>query len=176
MASDHCIEISATDEGPNTTPTLYGVATDVLVGTFVAYGPTIWNTPDGRRPTPEEVRDTSAVLIRPLVVASTERILGTTAPDRLIQVGGTAGCDRVDLGKPDLTPGGTYVFFLIQVNDSQAKPSGNAALITAWPVDDNGTVSTPGEGDLSIEELKRRMSEGPEALPTNQEPTSGPPG
>jgi hypothetical protein len=150
---DDCIEIvvSSSAGPPEDVRT---VATEVVHGMFDGYGPSRWNTPDGHRPSKLEAQQKPARLIRSLLFTPFEQVVGTgSSLDRAMVPGGVSGCDRVsfDVVAP-LTPGDRYVFFFAPVRDSEGSMAGDLMLIDAWPVLEDGSVSTGFLGDLKFAE------------------------
>ena len=176
--SGDCIEIKVmSSAGPP--DDLRELATEVVLGTFVGYGPSRWNTPDGHRPSKVEAQQKPARLIRSLIITPIEQIVGSgSSIDRAVVRGGILGCDRVsfDVDTP-LTAGATYVFFLFPIQNSEGQLSGDQSMIMAWPVHPDGTVSTGAYGDLQLDAAKDVIINGPRPVvpPSPGEPTSGPP-
>ena len=140
----------------------------------------MWNTPDGHRPSKEEVRETSARLIRPVLIDVEGQIRGAgAAPEHAIVGGGQLGCDIVTYsGDPALTVGQRYVFFLFPILNSELEPSENVLVMAAWPVGRAGVVNTPHEGDMSLDDVKKGIDEGrkPPETPNPAEPWPSGPG
>jgi hypothetical protein len=159
---DDCIEIvvSSSAAPPEDVRTN---ATQVVHGTFDGYGPSRWNTPDGHRPSKLEAHQQPARLIRSLLFAPLEQIIGTGASlDRAMVPGGVSGCDRVSFDPiASLTPGNGYVFFFMPVTDSEGSMAGDLMLIGAWPVREDGSVSTSFLGDLPFSEARDWIVIGP---------------
>jgi hypothetical protein len=163
-AREECHQITILNsQAPQTAGSLGEDATDIVVGVFEGYGQTVWNTPDGHRPSKEEVRETSARLIRPVLIDLKGHIRGVgTAAEHAIVGGGQLGCDIVTYsGDPELRVGQRYVFFLFPILNSELQPSENLLVIAAWPVSESDVVTTPHEGDMSLDEVKRSIEEGP---------------
>ena len=164
---DDCIEIvvsssAAPPEDVRTT------ATEVVHGTFDGYGPSRWNTPDGHRPSKLEAQEKPARLIRSLQFTPIEQIVGTgSSLDRAMVRGGVSGCDRVSFDPVALlAPGDGYVFFLMPVTDSEGSMAGDLTLIEAWPVHEDGSVSTTFLGDLPFAEAREWIVNGPKPRPS----------
>lgn len=131
------------------------IASSILVGTFEGHDAARWNTPDGHRPTPSELMETSARLHRPLRITVERAISGE--PDdagHAFDPGGRLDCDLTALaGGRELTLGRRYVFFLMAVTNSVGAMVGDLQLIDAWPVGADGIVETPGEGSKPLADL-----------------------
>jgi hypothetical protein len=180
-ASQECHQITILNsQAPQTAGSLGEDATDIFVGVFGGYGQPVWNTPDGHRPSTEEVRETSARLIRHVSIDVKGQIRGAgTAAEHAIVGGGQLGCDIVTYsGDPALTVGQRYVFFLFPILNSELEPSENLLVIAAWPVGKADVVNTPHEGDMSLDEVKRSIDEGPKPAetPNPHEPWPSGPG
>jgi hypothetical protein len=168
MASaDDCIEIvvSSSAAPPEDLRTN---ATEVVHGTFDGYGSSRWNTPDGHRPSKLEAQEKPARLIRSSLFTPIEQIVGAGASlDRAMVPGGVSGCDRVSFDPvAPLTPGQQYVFFLMPVLDSEGSMAGDLMLIGAWPVREDGSVSTGFLGDISFREATDWIVNGPKPRPS----------
>ena len=159
---DDCIEIvvSSSAAPPQDVRTN---ATEVVHGTFEGYGPSRWNTPDGHRPSKLEAQQKPARLIRSLLFTPIEHIVGDGASlDRAMVPGGVSGCDRVSFDPvAPLTPGDGYVFFFMPVTDSEGSMAGDLMMIGAWPVRDDGSVSTGFLGDVPLAEARDWIVNGP---------------
>ena len=81
-----------------------------------------------------------------------EQIAGNgSSLDRAMVPGGASGCDRVSFDPvAPLTPGDGYVLFFAPVMDSEGSMAGDLMLIGAWPVLEDGSVSTAFLGDLAV--------------------------
>jgi hypothetical protein len=143
-------------------------ATQVVHGTFDGYGPSRWNTPDGHRPTKLEAQQKPARLIRSLLFTPIEQLVGTGASlDRAMVPGGVSGCDRVSFDPvAPLTPGDEYVFFFAPVTDSEGEMAGDLMLFGAWPVGEDGRVSTSFLGDLPFAKARDWIVNGPTPAPS----------
>lgn len=139
------------------------LATSILVGTFEGHDPARWTTPDGHRPTPSEIRETSARLHRPLRITVEQTPRGS-ADDaaHAFDPGGRLDCDLTALaGGRELTAGQRYVFFLLAVENSIGEMTGDLQLIDAWPIGADDIVETPGEGPKPLADLVRTFESTP---------------
>lgn len=161
-----CYEVVAmpSQEAP-TVGHLDDLATTILVGTFDGHDAARWNTPDGHRPTPSELIETSARLHRPLRITFEQTARGNAGDAaHAFDPGGRLDCDLTALaGGRELTAGRRYVFFLLAVTNSVGDTVGDLQLIDAWPIGDDDTVETPGEGPKPLADLVRTFSSPPPA-------------
>ena len=164
---DDCIEIvvSSSAAPPEDVRT---VATEVVHGTFDGYGPSRWNTPDGHRPSKLEAQQKPARLIRSLELTPIEQIAGNgSSLDGAMVPGGVSGCDRVSFDPvAPLTRDDAYIFFFMPVTDSEGSMAGDMMLIGAWPMRDDGSVSTGFLGDLSFAEARDWIVKGAKPRPS----------
>ncbi len=131
------------------------LATAILVGTFKGHDAARWNTPDGHRPTPSELTETSARLHRPLRITVEQAPRGdANDAAHAFDPGGRLDCDLTALaGGRELIAGRRYVFFLLAVTNSVGDMSGDLQLLDAWPVGADDVVETPGEGPKALRDL-----------------------
>jgi hypothetical protein len=131
------------------------LATSILVGTFDGHDAPRWNTPDGHRPTPSELMETSARLHRPLRITVEQAIRGESEDaSHAFDPGGRLDCDLTAIaGGRELTPGGRYVFFFLAVTNSVGATLEDLQLADAWPVGADDVVETPGEGPIALLDL-----------------------
>lgn len=138
-------------------------ASTILLGTFDGHGEASWNTPDGRRPTPSEVIETSARLHRPIRM-TVERAIRGTAEDagHAFDPSGRLDCDLVAfIGGPELSVGQRYLFFLATVSNSVGVMVGDLQLVEAWPVGADDIVETRQEGPIALSELIKTIERTP---------------
>jgi hypothetical protein len=159
-----CYEVVAIPSaGPPSIERLTGLAAAILVGTFEGHDAARWNTPDGHRPTPSELMETSARLHRPLHITVEQAIRGE--PDdagHAFDPGGRLDCDLTAIaGGRELTLGRRYVFLLMAVEDSVGAMAGDLLLIDAWPVGADDIVETPGEGSKPLADLVKAIERVP---------------
>lgn len=151
-----CYEVEAMpSQAAPTVEHLADLSSAILLGTFDGHDEARWNTPDGHRPTPNELTETSARLYRPLRI-TLERAIRGTAGDaaHAFDPGGRLDCDLVAfIGGPELVQGQRYVFFLLAVTNSVGDEAGDLQLIDAWPVGADDMVETPGEGPKRLADL-----------------------
>jgi DNA-binding phage protein len=174
-----CYAISGTSGGSaQTVQSLSKDATVVVEGSFKSYGSARWNTPNGNRPSKDEVQAKTARLYRPIAVGGLNELVGAVGSKEMTQRGGRLDCDSVLYdGDDDLKAGQDYVYFLVTALDSDEQPTDRLLLLAAWPVRADGKVQTAEEGGLTIAELKQAISNG--GLPPQEtpiEPTTGPQG
>lgn len=152
-------------------------ATSVIVGVFGGYGPAMWNTPDGHRPTRAEFQSAPASLVRPIQIDVKGELKGARAvAERAVQRGGERGCDQITYdGDPVLEDGRRYVFFLVPLADNVGAQLEQQLVLAVWPVGPDDRVDTAKDGKLTLAELKDAIDNGkPETTPNPNEP-SGPP-
>ena len=155
-------------------------ATDIVVGIFAGHGTAEWNTPDGHRPSAQEVQEKTARLIRPISIELKGQIRGarTSAEDAIVR-GGELGCDKVTYtDDTPLTVGQRYLFFMLPLLDSEAQRSDKLLVLAAWPVGKSDVVTTRHEGDMSLADVKKGIDEGPKPAetPNPHEPWPSGPG
>jgi hypothetical protein len=180
-ASEACHQITIqASQSSQTIGSLRKQATNIVVGVFGGFGQARWNTPDGHRPSKEEVRDTSTVLLRSVAIDVKGQIRGArTAAEHAVVGGGQLGCDSVMYSDdPALTVGQRYIFFLFPILNSKLEPSDDLLVIAAWPVGKSDVVSTPQEGDMSLADVKKGIEEGTKPIvgPNPSEPWPSGPG
>ena len=181
-APSGCLVLTATEgQGLETIAELREATTDTVVGVFGGYGEPQWNTPDGKRPTPEEFREKTARLFRSVAIELQGEVRGAREhAARAVARGGTLGCDTTTYqGDPELVENQRYMFFLLEVNDSEGKPSGDYVVVEAWPIGSGDVVKTAADGDLPLPAAIDAAKNGPKvtAPPSPGEPpetTTGP--
>ncbi len=175
----HQLDIPA-GQGGGTIGSLRKDATDIVVGIFAGYGPAEWNTPDGHRPSAQDVQEKTARLIRPISIELKGQIRGArTAAEHAIVRGGELGCDKVTyIDDTPLTVGQRYLFFMLPLLDSEAQRSDKLLVLAAWPVGKSDVVTTAHEGDMSLDDVKKAIDEGPKPpeTPNPNEPWPSGPG
>lgn len=174
----HQLDIPAGQSG-ETIGNLRKDATDIVVGVFGGYGEAEWNTPDGHRPSAQEVQEKTARLIRPISIELKGQIRGArTAAEHAIVRGGELGCDKVTyFDDIPLIVGQRYLFFMLPLLDSEDQRSDKLLVLAAWPVGKSDVVTTPHEGDMSLADVKKGIDEGPKPAETpnpNEPWPSGP--
>lgn len=152
---DKCIAVQvATDFTPFTVKSVAAVSLMVVKGTFQGYGAAFWNTPDGHRPTWDEV-DAGARLVTPLSIAVESTIRSDSDSRRqIVERGGSSGCDSMVYSDVQAIPkGATNLFFISDVQDSTTKIAPFLMLVDAWPIDSDGNVVTPAEETIPLSEV-----------------------
>ncbi len=178
-ASQDCYQIGVeASQAPKAIADLRKDATDILVGVFQGYGEARWNTPDGKRPTPKEVQETTARLNRPMSIDFKEEVRGAeTASEHAIARGGSLGCDSVTYSDDvPLVVGQSYLFFMLPVIDSKEQLSGDLLVIEAWPIAKGDVVETAQDGPMPLADVKTAIEQGPKPTtapsPGEPEPTT----
>lgn len=180
-ASEACHHISIqVGDDRQTIGDLRKDATDIVVGVFGGYGQAEWNTPDGHRPSAQEAQEKTARLNRPLSIELKGQIRGArTAAEHAVARGGMLGCDSVFYSDDmPLTVGQRYLFFMMPIADSEGQLSDDLLVIAAWPVGKSDVVTTPHEGVMSLDEVRKAIDEGPKPAetPNPHEPWPSGPG
>jgi hypothetical protein len=163
-ASEDCIDVGViSSQLPRTIANLREDATDIVAGVFRSYEPTQWNTPDGHRPTSEEIRETSPRIVRTVSIDLVSELRGDgAAAQHAIAAGGSIGCDRVSYSNDmPLLAGQRYLFFMFPVNDSVGQTSGDFLVFAAWPIDDADIVETANEGPMPLADVRTAIEQGP---------------
>jgi hypothetical protein len=165
-ASPGCIDITVqSSSAPPSVERTLGFASAIIDGTFLGYAAARWNTPTGLRPEPEQVRNGSPVILRPLVIDPARMLRGDPAAlARVAKAGGQLGCDRVTFDNAiPLVSGSRYVLFFFDALDSEERRRGDAILFAAWPVDAHGVAESPSDGPMTLDELATRIAAAPRA-------------
>lgn len=159
-----CYEVTAMpSQAPMTVESLAGASSTILLGTFHGHDEARWNTPDGHRPTPSELVETSARLHRPMRL-TVERVIRGAADDaaHAFDPSGRLDCDMTAvIGGRELVIGQRYVFFLFAVSNSVGAMSGDRQLVDAWPVGTDDVVETAQQGPIPLTELLERIERTP---------------
>ena len=126
----------------------------VVKGTFQGYGAAFWNTPDGHRPTWDEV-GAGARLVTPLSIAVESTIRSDPQNSgEIVERGGASGCDSMVYSDVQAIPkGATNLFFISDVQDSTTKIAAFLMLVEAWPIDSDGNVVTPSEETIPLRDV-----------------------
>lgn len=181
-AAAQCYQLTVSaGQGPETIGELRQSTTDTAIGVFRGYGEPRWNTPDGQRPSPEEVQVKSASIVRAITLEVKGTVRGAREDaEHAIARGGTIGCDTFSYpDDTELVEGQRYMFFMIPVSDSEGQPSGEFLVTNAWPIGNDDVVTTARDGDLPLPAAIDAVKNGPKvtAPPSPGEPpetTTGP--
>lgn len=131
-----------------------------VLATITEVGPAQWNTANGGPPTGGEISPLLDVM-RLVRLTVEDPLTGEPTPDSLVAwlPGGTIGCASFSVlgGWPlELNVGERFVFFL-QDDVNPASELGVPYVFSMWPVNHDGIVDTPSEGQLSIVEVADRL-------------------
>lgn len=126
----------------------------VAIGVVQSIGLPRWNTPDGSAPTftaqghPPEW----ALIYRPAVLSVVTKAKGSPLPQLTVRlVGGVVDCYSYSLtGGPAPAIGSRYAVFLGLSRLSDGFTSSQLTLFDAWPINPDGSISTPEEGNMSL--------------------------
>lgn len=153
--SPDCYGINeSVDTPPLTIANLMPATTSVVVALLETIEPGVWNTKDGSNFNPG---------IKTLIdLQVTRTIVGDDGPVglRVVNSGGTADCVVHNVSSsPPVEKGKTYVFFLQPSPDADGVRHPELPLIlTAWPVNEDGTVDSEYDGTLSVDELAAEVT------------------
>lgn len=163
LSDDECFVLHGIREPiPQTIDNMTALATVILVGTFEGYGKPMWNTPDAARPTYEEFTNTSARIVRPVMLDVETALRGLKdAAEGARVTGGEIGCDSVTY-EPDLSlvAGTRYVCFLAPTAESSGEVVSSLIPIDAWVVAAD-VVETRLDGSTSLEALAKAIEASP---------------
>ena len=166
-----CLNIGAeVDSAPETMANLAAFSSAVVVGRFDGEDPAQWNTRSGERPRGSS--NLGVLIFRPIRITLTTVLRG--APGAVLGArveGGDIGCDSNHLSNElRLGAGARYVFFLQPEWDPANARSLNPWVLAAWPLEPDGSVLSPLEGDLPIATLRHVLA----TTPVRPLPTAGP--
>ncbi len=173
-----CLNRTSNDgyDAPSSIADFYALHAGAIVGMFGAKGKAHWNTTDQSRP--QDVKTSNAIPLTPVTLTDGQVVAGNPNGNRVIMVGGTVGCDTVTLQSVEsisLIPGQKYVFIVFPLTDEAGNPTGDWSLVAAWPMGDNGLVTTAVDGDLTVGDIKSGLNNGrPEVTPPTLPEPSGP--
>jgi hypothetical protein len=153
-------------------PTMTNLArfsTGVVIGTFNGFGDAEWNTPSGLAPVTAAEKSLSVWIFRPIKITPSSALRGD--PSIVVNArikGGNVGCDSAHYSdEPVLKDGASYVFFLEPEWEPKEARATDPWVLWAWPVNPDGTVRTPLEGDVSLTDLTQVVATTPiMVLPT----------
>lgn len=130
-------------------------STAVVSGTVEEIGDAQWNTPDGKAP----VNQPAAYwdVMRLIRLAPVDTLKGQLSSTTAWVPGGTIGCLTFVVEGYDVEVGQEYLFFMRDIDpDTGLQGTSRARLI--WPIREDGTVSTPIDGRLSVVEIAERIA------------------
>jgi hypothetical protein len=153
LSDDECYVLHGTREPlPHSIETMAALSSVIVVGTFEGYGKPFWNTPNGARPTHEELTTSSARIVRPVLIAAEAALRGSVDETaNALVAGGEIGCDSITYD-PDLSlnVGVSYVLFLAPIADSSGKVGVSVVPLDGWPVRKDDVVDTPLDGQQTL--------------------------
>jgi len=165
-ATDGCgTENVFVDYQPLTVRTIAGFGWNFVEATVDGFADGAFNTPDGQAPPGYGKgpinqgygpRIYTPILVSVVQALSGPSLAGST---RFLVEGGTVGCytQTVDVS-PRVTVRSTYVFVLADLKNPAGQPiPGLQEAKFAWPVNDDGTVTTV-DGLMTIDELESAVS------------------
>ncbi len=171
-----CItQTSVVNAVESTMENLAKFSTAVVVGTFDGYGSAQWNTPNGERVATDADKRLGVWIYRPIKITPKSALRGVPSSVVGARVeGGAIGCDSNRFSnEPVLKEGGSYVFFLAPEWDPKHARSLDPWVLWAWPLNADGTVHTPLEGDVPISALSQVLADTPLlVLPTTTPPAA----
>jgi hypothetical protein len=129
-------------------------STSVVRATVEDIGDTQWNTADGKAPAGRKAE--SSDLMRLIQLAPGDTLKGQLSSTIAWIPGGTIGCLTYLIDEYAVTVGQEYLFFMRDLDPATGLKGALRARLM-WPIEADGTVSTPAEGRLSIVEIAKRI-------------------
>jgi hypothetical protein len=157
-----CYSMNETiDRPPDSIANLVPYTDRVIVATVVRLGDGFWNTPDRKPPPPDRISgpEYDPGILTPALVRIDGVVRGDLGPGdvEVVIEGGVVGCiEHTVSPRPSLTAGRRYAMFLQP--SPRADLTRDAALplvLAAWPVGDDGTVTTDQDGILDEPAFRR---------------------
>ena len=130
-------------------------STSVVRATVEDIGDTQWNTADGKAPASRKAE--SSDLMRLVKLAPSDTLKGQLSSTIAWIPGGTIGCLTYLMDEYAVKVGQEYLFFMRDL-DPATGLKGTLRARLMWPIQADGTVSTPAEGRLSIVEIAKRIA------------------
>ncbi len=153
---------SVTDGAAPTIDLITKVSSAAIVGTVTGVGGAQWNTADGLPPTAREELDAYHVM-RLVNIDVSRTLRGAAMASLTVWVpGGAIGCSRFDSGEfpQTISPGDAFVFFL-RAESPRTGATGVLRTGEMWPVATDGTVVTPVDGKLSLDQIASKIAAAP---------------
>lgn len=130
-------------------------STAVVRATVEDIGDTQWNTPNGKAPAERQAEASDFMRLIKLAPADIMKGQLTSTVARI--PGGTIGCLTFILDEYDVKVGQEYLVFMRELDPATGlRGTLNARLM--WPVEADGTVTTPVEGTLTVDEIGERIA------------------
>jgi hypothetical protein len=135
-------------------------STAVLIATIDSFGAPIWNTAEGTHEPLTDSWPQDLLIYTPVTINAIDPALNG-APDGVLLLGGTIGCDRLMVvGSKTPASGDRVALFLAPShNDRSASDAQHLSVIAAWPVDKDGNVLTPADGVMPIAAFKTAVQQ-----------------
>jgi hypothetical protein len=158
-----CYNVQWTVAPPTGLTSLGHVAADVFVGDFNGYGEASWTTPDGKRPTTDEVEnaDYDVTIIRDVEFGVSDLVRGSDADvaDAYVR-GGSIGCDSVAYDNmPELTPGSRAVYFLMTLPVGERGSPDRHQLIAVWPISADDVITTDAGSPMTLSDFTEALDQ-----------------
>jgi hypothetical protein len=127
----------------------------VLIATIASFGTPTWNTADGTHEPLTDHWPRDLLIYTPVTLNAIDAALDG-APEGILFLGGTIGCDRLMVeGSEFPSVGERVALFLAPSHDDRAvSDAQHLSVIAAWPVDNAGNVLTPADGIMPIATFK----------------------
>jgi len=127
------------------------VSSAVVIATVGSIGDAVWNTPDGVHEPIGATWPLGLAIYTPVNLVSARSAFGG-APQRVLFLGGTIGCNRMTVEGSALPAEGDRValFLAPSQDDRGVRDANQLSAFAAWPLDAAGDVETPTEGTLPL--------------------------
>ncbi len=157
-------QIVTSERVPSTISNVASFSSTIVLGTFLGYGDARWNTRDGNPPVVSDPHKLPEILIySPVKIAVDSSLRGDAAATATARVlGGQVGCNAQRWqAAPALAVGTKYVFFVQPSRDSEVSGITDPWVAWAWPTNADGSVQTPLEGDVTLDDLAKAIADSP---------------
>ena len=168
-SATNCVSLyESIDSLDPTLENLRAESRDVIVGTVASEGVPFWDLPTGKGPKPGEQlgEGNEFYILTPYVVTVDQTVTGSRSPGEITIVveGGEIGCSKLEvLPAVRLTMNARYVLFLGPRAVAGSRAIDLPIAFHAFPIQPDGTVMTPLDGQSRSPRCPRSWRRAPRA-------------